>query len=92
MFFTIMESIASTSGFIAPPIVMGMAIVSRLRTLPTLLYEVCSKVNSCKDCKFNQCNNYIRYNDLMFLGYTPLNYNVKRLSKNIRQYKRKLKK
>ena len=53
------------------------------------LIEECSKVNSCKECKFNQCNNYIRYNDLMFLGYTPLDYNVKRLSKNIRQYKRK---
>lgn len=52
------------------------------------LIEECSKVDRCYDCKFKQCNKFIRCNDLMFKGYTPLDYNVKRLSKNIRQYKR----
>ena len=53
------------------------------------LIEECSRVDKCNDCKFHHCYMYIRHDDLMFLGHTPLDYNVKRLSKNIRQYKRK---
>ena len=59
------------------------------KKLAVNLIEECSKVDKCNECKFKNCYMFIRNDELFYYNFTPLNYNVKRLSKNIRQYKRK---